>query len=142
MAKRTESDILSRAPITVKLGEANFDIRPLAALKAREWRMELVKVFAPLVASFDADANMANVSTMMLQGLIHAPEQIADMVFMYAPNIAEQKQQVLETATEEQLAQAFSAIMGLAYPFLAQVGMIVNALRAQLTVPEKEKQPN
>jgi hypothetical protein len=40
--KRTESDMIAKSPVMVKLGETEYPIKPLTILKAREWRGKLV----------------------------------------------------------------------------------------------------
>jgi hypothetical protein len=68
----------------------------------------------------------------MLNGLAGAlvefPEKLADLVFAYGTELP--KDEILEKATEEQIAAAFSAIMVVAFPFLAQLGLVTQLVRA------------
>ncbi len=165
MEKRTESDILSKAPIKVRLGEKDYKIPVLTVLPAREWRITLNTELSGLTGSFKvveaADSNA--VASGMTFALIQFPEKVADLVFLYRsyglvweavlkecipdtmwhsrflelvavvplPESPEfLRGSILANATEEQIAAAFSAVMQVAYPFLPQLAMATQVMRA------------
>ena len=128
MKARTEDDILSRAPITTKLGDKDYSIPLLAVMAQREWRKNLFAELVPLLDSFKSKADGQSIQTGLTAALLNFPEKLCDLVFAYAPALP--KEEILEHATEEQIASAFSAIMGVAFPFLPQLGMVTNLLRA------------
>jgi hypothetical protein len=131
MEKRTESDILAKAPIKVKLGDKDYKIPVLTVLPSREWRISLNTELSGLTGSFKvveaADSNA--VASGMTFALIQFPEKVADLVFLYAGEVLP-KDEVLANATEEQIAAAFSAVMQVAYPFLPQLAMATQVMRA------------
>jgi hypothetical protein len=85
MEKRSESDILAKAPIKVKLGDKEYKIPLLTVLPAREWRIMLNTELSGLTGSFKvaeaADSNA--VASGMTFALIQFPEKVADLVFLY-----------------------------------------------------------
>ena len=131
MEKRTESEILAKAPIKVKLGEKDYKIPVLTVLPARDWRTKLDASMAGLADSFKVveSASANAVASGLTFALIQFPEKVADLVFDYSGESLP-KDEILAAATEEQLATAFSAIMQVAYPFLPQLAMVTQVMRA------------
>ena len=131
MEKRSESDILAKAPIKVKLGDKEYKIPLLTVLPAREWRIRLNTELAGLTGSFtDVEAADATaVAKGMTFALIQFPEKLAELVFAYSGDTLP-KDEILAAATEEQLASAFSAVMQVAYPFLPQLATVTQVMRA------------
>ena len=143
MEKRTESDILAKAPIKVKLGDKDYKIPVLTVLPAREWRLRLDASLGEIVRNFqpapDGDTNAF--ATGLTGALIQFPQKICELLFAYAngwdgkermdkPILPEEE--VLASSTEEQLAAAFSAVMAVAYPFLPQLAMARQAVLGSL----------
>jgi hypothetical protein len=128
MKQRTEDDILSRAPLTTKLGDTDYSIPLLAVMAQREWRKKLFAELVPLLDSFKSKADGKSIETGLTAALLAFPDKLCDLVFAYAPDLP--KDEILAKATEEQIASAFSAIMGVAFPFIPQLGMVTNLLRA------------
>lgn len=143
MEKRSESDILAKAPIKVKLGEKDYRIPVLTVLPAREWRIKLNTELAGLTGSFKvveaADANA--VASGLTFALIQFPEKVAELVFLYAGESLP-KDEILAASTEEQLAAAFSAIMQVAYPFLPQLSLATQVMISTATRPQSAKFTN
>jgi len=131
MEKRSESDILSKAPVKLKLGEKEYKIPVLTILPAREWRLKLNASLSAIVDSFKMveTAESSAVASGLTAALIQFPEKVAELVFAYAGETLK-PEEILASATEEQLAQAFSAIMQVAYPFLPQLSLVTNVMRA------------
>lgn len=130
MKERSEADIISRAPVTVKLGEHEYPIRPLPINKARAWREKLVEVMKSIVADMGATAEPENMGPAMTASLIAFPEKVSDLVFAWAPEL--NKELILEEATEEQMAAAFTVIMVFAYPMLAPLVLALRVSKSQL----------
>jgi hypothetical protein len=129
LKSRSEEDILSRTPIRVRLGDKDYDIPLLGINAQRKWRQKLGVDLEAIIKNF----NQRDVSEKaMLNGLAGAlvefPEKLADLVFAYGTELP--KDEILEKATEEQIAAAFSAIMVVAFPFLAQLGLVTQLVRA------------
>jgi hypothetical protein len=127
MKARTEDDILSRAPIVVKLGDKEYSIPLLAVMAQREWRKKLFAELAPLLEAFNFTVDGKSMASGLTAALLNFPDKLCDLVFAYAPDLP--KEEILEKATEEQIASAFSAVMAVAFPFIPQLGMVTNLLR-------------
>jgi hypothetical protein len=128
MKPRTEDDALSRAPLSVKLGDKDYSIPLLAVMAQREWRKNLFAELAPILESFNFKVDGKSMATGLTATLLTFPDKLCDLVFSYAPDLP--KDEILASATEEQIATAFSAIMAVAFPFVPQLGMVTNLLRA------------
>lgn len=126
---RNEADMISKAPIKVKLGEKEYSIPILTILPSREWRIKLNDEMAGIVDAFKPESVDGNVfGRGLASALIGFPEKMADLVFAYAGPILP-KDEVLASATEEQVGTAFSAIMEVAYP-LVPLAQAMKAARA------------
>lgn len=131
MQKRTEDDITTKAPFAVSLGSQEYKISPLTILPAREWRQRLVDSFKDIIDGFSQSQDPEALVKLGLTGaLMQAPERMVDLVFAYSPALAESKDKIMAEATEEQFAVAFGAVMGVAFPFLAQLSMVRQVLLA------------
>lgn len=130
--KRTEEQILSKAPIELTFGEKKYQVKPLPILKQREWRARLSSDLKDIVSAFERkDASSAALADGLTRALLDFPEKLAELVFSYDPSLP--REQILAEATEEQIALAFSAIMAVAFPFLAQLGQVTGLMRAGLS---------
>lgn len=133
MKVRTEDDVLARAPITVKLGDKDYAIPLLAVLAQREWRKQLFSELLPILESFNFQVDGKSMAAGLTAALLEFPEKLSDLVFRYSPDLLPAKDEILSSATEEQIAAAFSAIMAVAFPFLPQLGMVTQMARATTT---------
>jgi hypothetical protein len=127
MKPRSEDDILARTPLSVKLGDKEYAIPILAVTPTRAWRKNLFAELAPILDSFSVRADGKSMANGLTAALLSFPEKLTDLVFAYAPDLP--KEEILATATEEQIASAFSAIQAVAFPFLPQLGMVTQLLR-------------
>lgn len=121
MLKRTEEDVVSKRPFQVTLGDTEFQIKPLPITQQRLWREGLIKRLDPVIAKFSGRDMAEALSGGLAAALLQFPEEIEALVFEYAPELLGSKEAILSSATEEQFAAAFSAIMVVAYPFLPQL---------------------
>lgn len=128
---RTEEDKITQAPLKLQLGDVEYQVKPLRILKQREWRQKLQKELGPVVQSMQISkiggrTFVAGLST----ALENFPEKVCDLVFAYAPNLEEKKDTIMNEATEEQMAAAFSKIWDLVFQdFLAQLGLASELLK-------------
>lgn len=116
---RTEAEMISKAPIKVKLGDKEYKIPVLTILPSREWRIKLNDELAGIVEAFKPveNADSTAFGRGLASALIGFPEKMADLVFAYAGALLP-KEEILKEATEEQIGTAFSAIMEVAYPLV------------------------
>lgn len=128
---RSEEQKLKQTPIMLEFGEKEYPVKLLTMGKAAEWRerftaeMEIInESFKPSVAGATAQA-VANGFT---AAMLRFPEKITDMVFLYAPYL--DRQVIVAECTDEQMAEAFSRIWEVAYPFLAHLGNVMQMVNA------------
>lgn len=133
--QRTEDQVLSKAPFTVRLGEKDYSIKLLGIAAQRAWRskmsqemQEVVSQFAPTSKAPTAGAFSAGLTV----ALVQFPEKLTELVFAYAPDLP--REEIMEAATEEQISIAFSKIVQVAFPFLTHLGMVKTAIQASRSV--------
>jgi hypothetical protein len=127
MKPRTEDEILAQAPLEVILGKEKYPIPLLAVKPQREWRKKLFAELAPILAAFNFKVDGKSMTDGLTAALLQFPEKLTELVFAYAPDLPQET--ILESATEEQIAAAFSAIMAVAFPFLPQLATATTLLR-------------
>lgn len=115
--KRTEEDILFKSPITVILGGKKYEIELLVIRKAREWRKKMAKLFATFPAYAAVNTDKPKKFAEAMKGMLaEMPDQMADLFFEYAHNLP--REEIEDTATEVELAEAISKLMSVAFPLL------------------------
>jgi hypothetical protein len=118
MKPRTEDEILSRTPLKVKLGDKDYDVPLLAVMAQREWRKNLFATLAPILTTFESNLAAGSMAQGLTAALLQFPEKIAELFFAYAKALsADEREQILADATEEQLILAFEAVKAVAFPF-------------------------
>lgn len=130
---RSEDDILSQTPLKLKLGETEYDVKILNITKTRIWRNQLTEAMSKIFAELGARATPVNMHGGLGAALINFPETLEELVFAYAPDLPVEK--IREEATEEQMAAAFSRVMVVGYPFLAQLALLTKATGIKTPTP-------
>jgi hypothetical protein len=163
MKERTESDVLSGAPIEVQLGKKKYSLPPLAVNPNREWRKKYCVLLAPIIDTLNVKLDPKSMLQGLTASLLQFPEKLSDLMFDYreygyaleclskdgvedrdlyreflklldpgplpeCPDFP--RDVILATATEEQIAGSFSAIMSVAFPFTPQLATVRNLLTA------------
>jgi hypothetical protein len=126
---RTEEQILSKAPFEVTLGSEKYSITPLAITPQMAWRETMSAEFSAILSGYQDTPTDKRISAGLIATLTKFPEKLCEMVFSYAPDLPKDK--IMLEATEEQLALAFSSIMSVAFPFLAQLEAVTKVVRAR-----------
>lgn len=133
--ERTEDQILSKAPIVVMLGEKEYNIKPLGISAQRAWRDKMSQEMQEVVQSFAPTYKGPESASLFSAGLTVAltkfPEKLTDLVFAYCPDLP--RDEIMETATEEQVSIAFSKIMKVAFPFLTHLQTVRTAIQASVS---------
>lgn len=126
---RTEAEMISKAPVKVKLGETEYSIPVLTILPSREWRIKLNQELGEVVDSFQSVGSIDSEAfgRGLASALLHFPEKMAKLIFEYAGDSLP-KDEILAAATEEQIGTAFSRIMEVAFP-LVPLQMAIRAAR-------------
>lgn len=132
--QRSEDDILAQAPIQVKFGGKEYEIKIRRIKKARQWREQLIKTVE--LVSKELEPVVTNVDQFVGGfGFIYMkfPEQIADLVFSYDPTLP--REEIEEVGTEEEIARAFGKIMDVAFPFFQQLTMVNQMVKTASRLP-------
>lgn len=125
---RTDEDILAHR-IKLQFGQKTYEIKVLTILKAETWKEKYITSLHEVAKAMDvrvpSDAIGTEIiskaiSTSLNATMLSSPKRLRELVFAYAPELPQDE--ILETATEEEMARAFSQIMQAALPFLAELG--------------------
>lgn len=119
MFTRTEEDAVAMNPLTVVLGKQSYYVPLLGINAQRAWRTKLNDSLFPVIESFTGKTLVDALRGGIAAALLQFPEAISELVFAYCPALP--KDEIMEAATEEQLAYAFSQIQSVAYPFWPQL---------------------
>jgi len=128
--QRTDEQILTREPITIKLGDKDFKVKILALGKARTWRTTLLQVMSGVLASFKDVPTPGNMAPALTAAMLTFPDKLHELVEAYSPEIASERDYILDNASDEQLASAYGKITAVAFPFLAQLNMTTTVLKS------------
>lgn len=145
---RTEEKGLFQLPEKVRLGDREYEIRPLTINEQIKWRelfyrkLQLVaKGFTPprrTILSFfrQADETAAFTQAMHL-AFIELPGLVTDLFFAYAPRLP--RKQIEAQATEVQLVVAFKSVMKMGFPFfeLLQTVLALSQVTKSTLLSEK-----
>src|ERR1700722_3215998 len=102
---RTEEQKRTRAPITVRLGDKDYQIQIPTRPKSIAWRAKLVEQMGAILENFEINTTDSKVlSRGLMAAMLHFPEKLAELVSAYAPNL---EKEILQEASEEQVASAF-----------------------------------
>jgi hypothetical protein len=153
--ERTQEQILTLAPIVIVLAGKEYPVPILTIGKAIAWRQKLIStaddIMRPLMQpikpplwkrainflafwrpkqSGTADSVFAGLGT----AWIAFPEKVLQLIFDYAPDLP--RQEIRETATEEEMFVAFSKIVDTVNPLRRQISLM-KAVTANLRPSEK-----
>lgn len=110
---------------TITLGGKDYPIRPLKLGDARRWRERVVPVMLEVTGTMDASLSDPSA---LRQALLNAPERLAEIVFSYAPELP--REEIMESATEEELGAAFNQVMVAAFrPLMSMAGTVKTIAR-------------
>lgn len=129
MYQRSEEDVVSKAPIVVRLGDTDYKLPVLAINQQREWRREMAESLVPLVTTFKQDATPNTFGLGMAATYLQFPEKLQSLVFSYDLTKVIDREKVLNEATDEQFAVAFARVMAVAFPFGGQLATLVELVK-------------
>lgn len=145
---RTEEQVLSQAPIKVRLGKNDYEIPLLGVIPQRAWREKLAESLSTVIGNFSTEVTRDVLAQGLTGALTKFPDKIVDLVMSYARKYTVEEgnnhldrkvvwgdyilpSTVLEEATEEQFARAFSEVMSVAFPFSHQLATVTQLMRSQ-----------
>lgn len=129
MKARTEDQIVSMEPIAVKFGATEYKLPILGINAQRAWREKLSAVLVPILEKFKPAASPNSAAFGLAGALLDFPQEIAKMVFEYDSTKVLDSEKILNEASEEQMATAFSAVMQVAFPYTGQLAMLTHLVR-------------
>ncbi len=113
--KRTEDQIVTRAPIVVILGGTKYEIAPLVIRDSRVWRAKIVKLMAalPELVSITTDDAKGFAGT-LTKILVTNPDETLDLFFEYAKDL--DREMIESTTTDAEMAVAFEELVKIVFP--------------------------
>ena len=112
---RTEEEKVARAPLLVKLGGKEYPITPLVIRDARIWRQKVVNVLTSLPDYINATTDSPDDFNAALKALLVTMQDTTlDLFFEYAKDLP--RDEIEKTTTEEEIAEAFSRVIEIAFP--------------------------
>jgi hypothetical protein len=129
-------------PIKVTLGEKEYEITPLPIAPAREVRHQFEAILTPIVDTLKTmpDTNLTDMTALaaivsvVKDSLMGMVDIAFDLLLVYAPNLAADRQQIETTAYDDQVMLAFVEVAKLLYPF----GSVIPSLTG-LSLPQTRK---
>jgi hypothetical protein len=145
---RTEEKGLFQLPEKVRLGDQEYEIRPLTINEQIKWRelfyqkLRLVaRGFTPprrtILSLFRREDETAAFTRAMHLAFIEFPGFVADLFFAYAPRLP--RREIEARATEVQLVVAFNSVMKMGFPFfdLLQTVLALSQVTKAALQPER-----
>ena len=134
--------------ITVVLGEKEYVLRELPVRKNREWRERLQKPFGELVEALQGARDTEIDNLRAVGGLVQqlsalllgSVDIVIDLIFAYAPELAEDGKYIEENGYDSQFLEAFASVLGLAYPFSMWMGPVRRAARELNAIGSRDKE--
>lgn len=111
---------------TLTLGGQSYTVEELPARKNAAWRKQLEAKLAPILGIIEqagaglelrTNEDLLKVVGQVSQLLVTAPDLLIELLFGYAPELAANQETILDTAYDSELIAAFTAVLGMAYPF-------------------------
>lgn len=131
------------APIKVRFGTTDYEIKLLRTNPQRKWREKLVAFYGEIVGNFSLSAVNLEVGVFkggLIAALIKSPEKLAGLLFEYAPDLP--RDTILDESTEEQIVHAFQEVLEVAFPFVAVLKMTTEILNSELSSSLKPASSN
>ena len=121
--ERTEEEKVARAPLMVKQGGKEYGIAPLVIRDARIWRQKVVDVMTSLPPNIDVTSDTPDAFDALLKVLlVTMQDTVLDLFFAYAKDL--DRKEIEGIATEEELAEAFSRVVEIAFPLARSLPMV------------------
>ena len=121
---RSEDQMVSQAGIVVKLGGKEYEIAPLVIRDARKWRQKVVEVLTKLPDLERDGPDAFNKALKVL--LVNMQDTVIDLFFEYAKDL--DREEIEGKASEEDIAEAFSRVIEVAFPLAGSLPMVRKSL--------------
>ena len=128
--KRSEEEVVARAPIKVTFADKEYEIAPLVIRDSREWRKKVTDLIAPLPSlvkvTMDETEDFGKVLTQMM---VTMPDQVLDLFFQYAKDL--DRQEIEGIATDAEMAIAFNEVIKAVFPLAESPFLVMKRLSSQ-----------
>jgi hypothetical protein len=117
MERSEDQKVAQSVFATLRFGKREIPVKLLSMRKSFAWRAKVAPV---LTAMLDKSPSLDDPETLR-RVILDSPEQMADAVFSYLELSDDERNAILDEATELELIEAFGLIMTLAFgPMLGQ----------------------
>lgn len=146
----TNSDAVIKE-LKFRFGDKEYVVPVLRSIPAAKWREQYFKESKEICDSmpmhFEHERDPKKLADAVGRGLMNAllrfPEKIPEMIFSYAPCLAEKKEEIIADAYDQDYIRAFAQIWQVAFePFLGSLGMVMEMHRAQTSTLAPSKVVN
>lgn len=138
---------------TITLGGVEYTISELPARKNAGWRKAFEAQLGPLLSiveqagqgiEIQRSEDLLRIANQIGRVLVQSPDILIDLLFDYAPNLDAERELILDTAYDSQLIGAFTAVLGLAYPFggLARLASLASGSMANAGATTSKNSPS
>jgi len=130
MTERSNVAKMNRDPVIVSLGGTDYEIHPKNLLQARAWKekalpiinkMEAVMQVMTQASSETETVDIAEVFGQFKSFLFADMDAVIDLVFDWEEALP--KDEILSSADEMEMLEAFKEVLALAFPFLKTLGL-------------------
>lgn len=102
---------------TVALGGREYTLRPLGLREAVAWRTALETALGPVFGASGAPQIGQIGEAVRAVAASVTPNAMVEFVLGWADDLDEDRERILDTSNDAEIAEAFSACLDLAYPF-------------------------
>ena len=121
--ERTEEQKVTQAPLMVKLGGKEYAVAPLVIREARMWRRKVVDVMSSLPEHLGVTTDTPEAFDAALKMLlVDMQDTVIDLFFEYAKDL--DRDEIEGIATEEDIEEAFSRVVGVAFPLARSLPLV------------------
>lgn len=121
---RTEDQITTRAPIKIALGGKEYEVALLPIAGSRQWRKDAAALLATLPQYTKIDTDDAELFGEAMNALLFdMPDKVCDLFFQWAKDL--DRDAIEAVATDLEMAEAFKAVAGVAFPLVQSVQTLV-----------------
>lgn len=125
---RPENEQVNRAAFSVHLGERDYDLHPLTIRKSKEWKAKFGDVLNDFGSTLDIEvSDLGNVIREATRVFGGADDVMLDLLAAHSPVIAENRDEIEETAYPSEAWDALMEVVRVEFPFLRNLGQVAAA---------------
>ncbi len=133
--ERSNVSKMNREPVIVSLGGTDYKLHPKNLLELRKWKQKALPIINKIqdvievmgVASSETETiDMAEIFVKVKTFLFADMDDIIDLVFDWDETLP--KDEILSTADEMEMLEAFKEVLSMSLPFLKTMGLNLSSL--------------